>query len=125
MKVVHNKAFEQFRKLETGKVTLRICEIMKWHQTGLTVSLTSVTPKAMMVISQTTENKQYTLQKHEEHCNCKIVCLCCQLCAHTITIVTVWMFYYIQQFASIFTWHMITTGNKQITTDTVELQTLQ
>ena len=64
MKVARNKAFERFRKLETGKIAHRICEIMKRHQTALTLFPTSVTPKATnhAVEGNLTNNRKQTVR---------------------------------------------------------------
>ena len=41
MKLARNKAFDRLKKLEKGKSTHRICEIMKRHKAGMKLSATS------------------------------------------------------------------------------------
>ena len=72
MKISHNNTFEQFRKLEIGKQTHRICEIARSHKSALSLSsncISTVTKKKWKVTSQTIQNKDYTNERVLEACD--------------------------------------------------------
>ena len=91
VKVARNKAFEQFKKQECGKVTHRISEIMKRHKAATNLSpnlITEIIPdKEWKVTSASERNEQYRVVKHDESnkCSCKILCRVCCICPHTYT----------------------------------------
>ena len=88
MRVARNIAFERLKKLETGKLTHRICEIMKRHKVATELSPTLITDlqgNEWMVNSTTEKKKQYKIIKNEDECTCRIICRICKICPHTYT----------------------------------------
>ncbi len=86
--IARNKAFEQFKKQECGKVTHRISEIMKRHKAATNLSpnlITEVLPdKKWKVTSASERNELYRVVKHDESnkCSCKILCRVCLTHTH-------------------------------------------
>ena len=88
IKIARNTAFERMRKLEMGKNSHRICEIMKRHQSANKLSSTLITPinnKKWKVNSQNVQDIHYVVEKLEESCDCKVICHDCQICPHAYT----------------------------------------
>ena len=88
MKISRNNTFEWFRKLEIGKQTHRICEIARRHKSALSLSsncISTVTKEKWKVTSQTIQNKDYTIERVLEACDCKILCRDCNICPHIYT----------------------------------------
>ena len=87
LKIARDKAFERFRKLETGKATHRICEINKRHKSaeGMTNhQIIIISPMTKWKVeSQTSPGKHYIVEKlQDSSCQCQILCNFCGVCAH-------------------------------------------
>ena len=83
IKIARNTAFERMRKLEMGKNSHRICEIMKRHQSANKLSPTSITPinnKKWKVNSQNVQDIHYVVETLGKSCDCKVICHDCHNC---------------------------------------------
>ena len=84
-KIARNKTFERLRKVEMGKNTHRICEISKRHKSAIAISPDHLTPiqhNKWNVRSNTESTRNYTVEKIQDSCDCKVVCQECQICPH-------------------------------------------
>ena len=86
LKIAQDKAFEQLQKAHKGKVTQRICDIIKPHKTSLSfVSLAiiqEVGGNKYKVISQSRLGTSYSTEKRGSTCMCKLKCRYCSACPH-------------------------------------------
>ena len=86
LKIARDKAFERFRKLETGKSTHRICEINKRHKAAEKIESTQITTissgSEWKVESQSKSGTYYTVKKTQASCQCKLICNHCGVCTH-------------------------------------------
>ena len=68
-----------------GKNTHRICEISKRHKSAIAISPDHLTPiqhNKWNVRSNTESTRNYTVEKIQDSCDCKVVCQECQICPH-------------------------------------------
>ena len=92
LRIPKDKAFERFHKMETGKLTHRVCEINKRHkaaglmqQNNQCQVSTIKTDKEWTIQSQSQQNIYYTIKLQNNHCDCKNVCSSCGVCTHHFT----------------------------------------
>ena len=92
LKLSRDKAFERFHKMETGKLSHRVCEINRRHKAAEQIQqnnqchITTVqlnTEWTVQSISMT--NTYHTVKRQMDSCNCHLICKSCRVCTHQFT----------------------------------------
>ena len=92
LKLSRDKAFERFHKMETGKLSHRVCEINWRHKAAEQIQqnnqchITTVqlnTEWTVQSISMT--NTYHTVKRQMDSCNCHLICKSCRVCTHQFT----------------------------------------
>ena len=92
LKLSRDKAFECFHKMETGKLSHRVCEINWRHKAAETIQqnnqchITTVQlNKEWTVQSISMTNTYHTVKRQMDSCNCHLICKSCRVCTHQFT----------------------------------------
>ena len=92
LKLSRDKAFECFHKMETGKLSHRVCEINRRHKAAEQIQqnnqchITTVqlnTEWTVQSISMT--NTYHTVKRQMDSCNCHLICKSRRVCTHQFT----------------------------------------
>ena len=90
LRFAKDKAFDQISKLEKGKFTHCIKEIVKQHRSAEEMRrknnsdslVKNIDNSSWLVSSQSSEDKVYTVKSVLQECSCQLKCSLCNSCVH-------------------------------------------